>query len=182
MNSTRYEDCRMLCRSFFAAALVGAIMVSVAPSLAGEAFRLPPRKAGCWEHTATEGLYGKATKDSSTYECVDAESEQTRMRRVETMACTGSKTRQDGGALVWDLICGQGSAAARTRIEVSGDFQSAYSTVIDDKSGAGGAAQKLKVVSGSKWVSASCPVGLKPGAILLFGGTPCTPDDATDAN
>ena len=147
---------------------------------AAEGFDLPARKAGCWQHSVVQGLFGKSPPDGSTYECVDAASEQARLQSG-TAAIAGSCTRAPvsghGASIAWDLTCTSGLLIAKTHVEVSGDFQSSYAlTVISRTMQAGTPEQISKVVANAKWITAVCPVGLPPGSWLVFGGVGCAAD------
>lgn len=159
------------------------VAVAVTPSFGAEPFQLPARKAGCWEHTAVQGLFGKAMEGGSTYECVDAASEQARLQSGTSSAgaCTNGDTSGAGGRLAWDSICTLGSATTKTHLETSGDFQSGYSiTIMSSVARPGSQPQVSKVVANSKWISRACPAGLAPGRLLILGGAPCVPDGTSN--
>ncbi len=161
------------------ACFTGLLLLPLAlPAVGAEAFQAPERKAGCWEHTAVQGLFGKAGSGGSTYECVDAASEQVRLQGTQS-ADTGNCTQgvAAGGGLAWDKICTSGAVTTKLHMETSGDFQSAYSTtIISSTMRPGSAPQVSKVVANAKWISSSCPASMTPGSWLLLGGEACTPE------
>ncbi len=157
-----------------------ALAAAASPSDGAEAFQEPVRKAGCWQHTAIEGLFGKAGDGGSTYECVDAASEQARLQNgapANSSGCTRAPTSGSAAPVAWDMICTRGAVTDRTHFEAAGDFQAAYSTTIISRVTRPGApSQVSKVVNDSKWISSVCPTGLAPGTHLIFGGAACAAD------
>ncbi len=159
------------------ASIVCLALVDAAPALGADTFQVPARRAGCWEHTTVQGLFGKAGVDGSTYECIDAASEQARLQAQPAVEGNCSQGPVPGTSLAWDQICTDGATTAKMRMEVSGDFQSAYSMSIVSRTTRPGAAPRVsKVVANAKWISSACPAPLAPGSWLVLGGFACTPD------
>jgi hypothetical protein len=157
-----------------------AVVAQTAPGLGAEAFQIPARKPGCWEHTTVQGLFGKAGPGGSTYECVDAASEQARVQSPlppDAGTCSVGSAPGSGVLLAWDRICTIGAVTDKLHMEAAGDFDSAYSmTIVSRTTKPGAAAQVSKVVANAKWISSACPANLPPGGWLLLGGEACTPE------
>jgi Protein of unknown function (DUF3617) len=161
----------------FASLIVAALL---SPASGADIVQLPARKAGCWEHTVVQGLFGAPQPDGSSYECVDAASEQRRLQAgaaYSAASCRQSETAVAGASIAWALTCDESAASSKTHFEVSGDVQSAYSMTILTRSAKAGSTGKVsKVVAKAKWISGLCPSALPPGSWLVLGGAACVPD------
>jgi hypothetical protein len=163
-------------RSIFA---IAALLVA-APAAALE---LPARKAGLWELKLT--IEGRATPHVMQ-QCVDAATDRMMNSSVSGLAqsnCPKQDMRRSGSTIVIDSICNVGGQTTTSRVEVTGDFEKAYTMKVASttegappRATAGAAPGRPAIPQGQSnlaieatWLGA-CKAGQKPGDMVLPGG------------
>lgn len=116
-------------------ALVGLSLafVLVGGALAGDAPRLPERRAGLWELKTTmdEGL---GPKDQTMKICIDADMERTTVQasnEEHAQQCSSYEVKREGDATIVDMSCKFASRFVKSRTEMTGDFQSSLNVKIE---------------------------------------------------
>jgi hypothetical protein len=86
-------------------------------------------------------------------------------------SCKSLTARREGKSLVVDADCTIGGKATRSKVVLTGDFQSAYTARIEGTMDGGGGKgpQSMLTTQTASWKGADCP-GMKPGDITMFGG------------
>jgi hypothetical protein len=153
------------------AALIAAIALAAPLALNAQPLELPKHKAGLWEMT-TSVEKPKALPVITSQMCLDAETEREIMEHTLQLSgnCKSLTARREGKTLVVDADCTIGGKATKSRIELTGDFQSAYTARIEGTMDRGSKGpQSMLTTQTATWKGADCP-GMKPGDITMFGG------------
>ena len=152
------------------AALLTAVALGMPLTVSAQTLDLPSRKAGLWEITmAIEKSKGLPAFTSRI--CLDPATDRVLMDHGLKLAagrCRNLAPRRQGQSYVIDADCKVGGTASKTRIVITGDFDSAY-TLRMESPGADKGAQGPLMTQTAAWKGADCP-GMKPGDMTLPGG------------
>lgn len=158
-------------------------------ALAAGTVELPSRKSGHWEIRMSTDMPA-GVPETVVDLCVDAATDRQMMEQglsLTSEMCPQREMKREGDRIVIDAVCNIGPVKTTSRTVISGDFQSAYTMKITGDigglpAGAGGNAgeQKTSMTQHARWMSASCPDGLKPGDIKMPGGIRINMKDMMD--
>jgi Protein of unknown function (DUF3617) len=150
----------------FCSAVLALLPVSVAVAV-----ELPARKAGLWEMKV---LSGGSMPEMTMQQCTDETTDKdmsTAMSPVAKEICSKQDIQKTATGYVTDSVCGVAGMTIKSKAEINGDFNSAY-TVISTSHTEGGAASTPRDSSSTieaKWIGA-CKPDQKPGDIMMPGG------------
>jgi hypothetical protein len=157
-------------------AILLAAAALTAPLAAGaQTLDLPPRKAGLWEVTTTvekpKGLPALTSKM-----CLNPATDRELMDYALKLSggrCKTLTVRRQGQSFVIDTDCTVAGAATRSKVVITGDFDSAYTLrmegTVEGAPGAGKGPQPTLMTQTATWKSADCP-RMKPGDMTMPGG------------
>jgi Protein of unknown function (DUF3617) len=151
--------------------LVSCLAVGLLPASGAIAVELPMRKAGLWEMKV---LSGGTVPEMTMQQCTDATTDKDMSTAMAPMAkeiCSKQDIQKTATGYVTDSVCGIGGITVKSRAEITGDFNSAYTVKTSSQSegGLAGAARDSKSTIEAKWVGA-CKADQKPGDIIMPGG------------
>jgi hypothetical protein len=157
---------RLLLVSCSAAGLLA--MLPVNGALAVE---LPVRKAGLWEMKV---LSGGTVPEMTMQQCTDETTDKdmaTAMSPVAKDICSKQDIQKTATGYVTDSVCGIAGMSIKSKAEITGDFNSAYTVKTTSRSegGPAGAARDSSTTIEAKWVGA-CKADQKAGDIMMPGG------------
>jgi hypothetical protein len=150
-----------------------AVAVAAAPlALPAQTLDLPPRKAGLWE-LSTRIEKPQATPPLVAQMCLDSATDRDLMSyalKLTDGTCKKLTSKREGKALVIEAECAVAKKVSKTRTEITGDLQSAY-TMRTEGSLEGGSKgpQTMLTTQTATWKGENC-LDMKPGDISLFGG------------
>jgi hypothetical protein len=151
--------------------LVSCLAVGLLPASGAIAVELPMRKAGLWEMKVVSG---GTVPEMTMQQCTDATTDKDMSTAMAPMAkeiCSKQDIQKTATGYVTDSVCGIGGITVKSRAEITGDFNSAYTVKTSSQSegGLAGAARDSKSTIEAKWVGA-CKADQKPGDIIMPGG------------
>jgi hypothetical protein len=132
------------------------------PVLAGDAVKLPERKAGLWELITVmdEGL---GPKDQTLTLCVDADMEKSTVNaslHEHEKQCSKYEVKKEGDKTVVDMACQFASRHVMSRTEMSGDFETSLNVKIESTTSGDHNGQtvavKRTITQTGKYLGASC--------------------------
>ena len=146
-------------------------LLAVLPASGAIAVELPMRKAGLWEMKVVSG---GTVPEMTMQQCTDATTDKDMSTAMAPMAkeiCSKQDIQKTATGYVTDSVCGIGGITVKSRAEITGDFNSAYTmkTSSQSEGGLAGAARDSKSTIEAKWVGA-CKADQKPGDIIMPGG------------
>ncbi|QHO71815.1 hypothetical protein ACH79_03410 [Bradyrhizobium sp. CCBAU 051011] len=146
-------------------------LLAVLPASGAIAVELPMRKAGLWEMKVVSG---GTVPEMTMQQCTDATTDKDMSTAMAPMAkeiCSKQDIQKTATGYVTDSVCGIGGITVKSRAEITGDFNSAYTVKTSSQSegGLAGAARDSKSTIEAKWVGA-CKADQKPGDIIMPGG------------
>ena len=156
-------------RRFLVAAGSAAILLALAP-MGAVAVELPVRKAGLWEMKV---LSGGSVPEMTMQQCTDETTDKdmsTAMSPVAKDICSKQDIQKTATGYVTDSVCGVAGVTVKSRAEITGDFNSAYTVKSTSRSEGGrvGAHDSTTTIE-AKWLGA-CKADQKAGDIMMPGG------------
>jgi hypothetical protein len=152
-------------------AFAGEIQCAAAQPAAG----LPARRPGQWEmQLVTEKPPGSLNMTAQM--CLDSATDRDLMNfglRMSKETCKRYDMKHAGKVWVIDAECAFGPVVSVTHTTVSGDFQSLVTVRVEgttEGTPGGKGPQPLLMTQTSRFVSAACGAGMKPGDIAIDGG------------
>ena len=147
---------------------VGLLALQVGGATAVE---LPVRKAGLWEMKV---LSGGSVPEMTMQQCTDEATDKdmsTAMSPVAKEMCSKQDIQKTSAGYVTDSVCAIAGTTIKSKAEITGDFNSAYTVKSSSHSegGMGGAPRDSTTTIEAKWVGA-CKGDQKPGDIMMPGG------------
>jgi hypothetical protein len=137
-----------------------------------QAVELPTRKAGLWE---IKMAMAAPMPGMTMQQCTD----ETTDRLMSTMfggpaqkdTCTRKDVSKTATGYAVDSTCTFGTVAMTSHVDISGDFQSAYTVQMTTHrdAAAGAAPHDTTMTMEAKWLGA-CKSDQKPGDIIMPGG------------
>ncbi|ANW04265.1 DUF3617 domain-containing protein [Bradyrhizobium icense] len=149
---------------------VGALaLLSASGAVAVE---LPVRKAGLWEMKVVST--GSPSSEMTMQQCTDETTDKgmsTAMSPLAKEICSKQDIQKTATGYVTDSVCGVAGITVKSRAEITGDFNSAYTVKSTSQSegGMAGAARDNSSTIEAKWLGA-CKADQKPGDIIMPGG------------
>jgi hypothetical protein len=155
---------RLLVLSLSAAGLL-------APLSAG-AVELPVRKAGLWEMTVQSA--GASKPEMTMQQCTDETTDKDMSTSFSPMAkeiCSKQDIQKTATGYVSDSVCGVAGMTIKSRAEIVGDFNSAYTvkSTSHSEGGMAGAGRDNSTTIQAKYLGA-CKPDQKAGDIMMPGG------------
>ena len=157
---------RLLLVSCSAAGLLAMLPVNGAVAV-----ELPVRKAGLWEMKV---LSGGSVREMSMQLCTDEATDKdmsTAMSPVAKEMCSKQDIQKTATGYVTDSVCGIAGMTIKSKAEIIGDFNSAYTvkTTSHTEGGTASVPRDSNSTIEAKWVGA-CKADQKPGDIMMPGG------------
>ena len=146
-------------------------LLALLPASGAGAVELPMRKAGLWEMKV---LSGGTVPEMTMQQCTDETTDKDMSTAMAPMAkdiCSKHDIQKTATGYVTDAVCGVAGVTVKSRAEITGDFNSAYTVKTTSRSegGMAGAARDSSSTIEAKWVGA-CKADQKPGDIMMPGG------------
>ncbi|KRR29308.1 DUF3617 domain-containing protein [Bradyrhizobium retamae] len=146
-------------------------VLALLPAGGAIAVELPVRKAGLWEMkvVSTGGPSSEMTMHQCTDETTDKDMS-TAMSPVAKEICAKQEIQKTATGYVTDSVCGIAGVTVKSKAEITGDFNSAYTvkSTSHSEGGRAGAHDSTSTIE-AKWVGA-CKADQKPGDIMMPGG------------
>jgi hypothetical protein len=158
---------RLLLVSCSAAGLLALLPVNGAVAV-----ELPVRKAGLWEMKVLST--GAPVPEMTMQQCTDETTDKDMSTAMSPMAkemCSKQDIQKTAAGYVTDSVCGIAGMTIKSRAEITGDFNSAYtvkSTSRSEGGPAGGGRDNTTTIE-AKWLGA-CKSDQKPGDTMMPGG------------
>jgi hypothetical protein len=135
------------------------------------AVELPVRKAGLWEMKV---LSGGSMPEMTMQQCTDETTDKdmsTAMSPMTKEMCSKQDIQKTATGYVTDSVCGIACTTIKSKAEITGDFNSAYTVKSSSHSegGRAGAAHDSTTTIEAKWLGA-CKADQKAGDIMMPGG------------
>ena len=136
------------------------------------AVELPVRKSGLWEMKVLQT--GSPAPEMTMQQCTDETTDKDMSTSFSPMAkdvCSKNDIQKTATGYVTDSVCGSGGMSVKSRAEITGDFNSAY-TVKSTSNSTGapaGVPRDSTTTIEAKWLGA-CKADQKPGDIIMPGG------------
>jgi hypothetical protein len=156
---------RLLLVSCSAVGLLALLPVSAV------AVELPVRKAGLWEMKV---LSGGTVPEMTMQQCTDETTDKDMSTAMSPMAkdmCSKQDIQKTATGYVTDSVCGIAGMTIKSKAEITGDFNSAYTVKSSSHSegGRAGAAHDSITTIEARWLGA-CKPDQKAGDIMMPGG------------
>lgn len=134
---------------------------------------MPARKAGLWEIKLNHGD-GRQTPTQIIQHCTDAATEKDMAATFAPMAkdmCSKQDMQKTAAGIVIDSTCQIGAMTSVSHMEITGDFNSAYTMKMTSQNTGGPSAMPKETVTTmeGKWMGA-CKGDQKPGDMVMPGG------------
>ena len=156
---------RLLLVSCSAAGLLALLPVNGAVAV-----ELPVRKAGLWEMKV---LSGGSVPEMTMQQCTDETTDKDMSTAMSPMAkemCSKQDIQKTSAGYVTDSVCGIAGMTIKSKAEITGDFNSAYTVKSTSHSeGARPAPRAIPPTIEAKWLGA-CKGDQKAGDIMMPGG------------
>ena len=135
------------------------------------AVELPVRKAGLWEMKV---LSGGSVPEMTMQQCTDETTDKdmsTAMSPIAKDICSKQDIQKTATGYVTDSVCGVAGMTIKSKAEINGDFNSAYTvkSTSHTEGGVDGAPRDSTTTIEAKWLGA-CKPDQKPGDIMMPGG------------
>jgi hypothetical protein len=145
-------------------------LFALLPAGAAVAVELPVRKAGLWEMKV---LSGGSVPEMTMQQCTDETTDKdmsTAMSPVAKDICSKQDIQKTATGYLTDSVCGIAGVTVKSRAEITGDFNSAYTVKSTSHSEGGrvGAHDSTSTIE-ARWLGA-CKAGQKPGDMMMPGG------------
>jgi hypothetical protein len=146
-------------------------LLALLPASSAVAVELPVRKAGLWEMKV---LSGGSVPEMTMQQCTDETTDKdmsTAMSPVAKEICSKQDIQKTATGYVTDSVCGVAGMSIKSRAEITGDFNSAYTVKTTSRSegGPAGGARDSNSTIEAKWIGA-CKADQKPGDMIMPGG------------
>ena len=147
-------------------------LLALLPVSAAGAVELPVRKAGLWELKVLRA--GSSSPEMTMQQCTDATTDKdmsTAMSPMGKEMCSKQDIQKTATGYVTDSVCGIAGTTIKSKAEITGDFNSAYTvkSTSHTEGGMGGAPRDSTSTIEAKWLGA-CKADQKPGDIMMPGG------------
>ena len=147
---------------------VGLLALQVGGAAAVE---LPVRKAGLWEMKV---LSGGSVPEMTMQQCTDETTDKdmaTAMSPVAKDICSKQDIQKTATGYATDSVCGVAGMTIKSKAEITGDFNSAYTVKSTShiERGPAGLPRDFTSTTEAKWLGA-CKPDQKPGDIVMPGG------------
>ena len=146
-------------------------LFALLPTSGAIAVELPVRKAGLWEMKV---LSGGSVPEMTMQQCTDATTDKdmaTAMSPVAKDICSKQDIQKTATGYATDSVCGVAGMTIKSKAEITGDFNSAYTvkSTSHTEGGMAGAPRDSTSTIEAKWLGA-CKADQKPGDIMMPGG------------
>jgi hypothetical protein len=147
------------------------------------AFDMPPRKAGLWGFKATTESSRKSVRNFQ--QCIDATTDQA-MNDFDggSRPCSKRELQRSGNTITIDTVCNSGAGRKITHVDITGDFDSAYTVKMNVKHEAGPntitVPRESTTTVEATWLG-PCTADQKPGDMILGNGLKMNINDMKDA-
>ena len=147
-------------------------LLALWPANNAGAIDLPVRKAGLWEMKVLNA--GSPAPEMTMQHCTDATTDKDMSTSFSPMAkdvCSKQDIQKTATGYVTDSVCGIAGMSIKSRGEIIGDFNSAYTvkSVSHTEGGPAGMPRDSTTTIEAKWLGA-CKADQKRGDIIMPGG------------
>jgi hypothetical protein len=151
---------------------LGLSLLASWPANNASAVELPVRKSGLWEMKVLQT--GSPAPEMTMQQCTDETTDKDMSTSFSPMAkdvCSKQDIQKTATGYITDSICGIAGVSIKSRAEISGDFNSAYTVKSTSRSegGPAGMARDSTTTIQAKWLG-GCKADQKPGDIMMPGG------------
>ncbi|MDR3466705.1 MAG: DUF3617 family protein [Xanthobacteraceae bacterium] len=153
-------------RSWIRLSICALALGAAAPAIAS-AEDLPTRKPGLWELRMTTGPLPAMTMQQCTDEAIDRQMS-TMFGPLQKEMCARNEVQKTAAGYTVDTTCNAGAAPLTSHLDITGDFQSAYTVKVSAQAGDAPAESPpdASLVVEAKWVG-PCKADQKPGDIVM---------------
>jgi hypothetical protein len=145
-------------------------LLALLPVSGAVAVDLPVRKAGLWEMKV---LSGGSVPEMTMQQCTDETTDKdlaTAMSPVAKDICSKQDIQKTATGYATDSVCGVAGMTIKSKAEITGDFNSAYTVKSTSHSEGGRAGPHDSTTTiEAKWLGA-CKADQKAGDIMMPGG------------
>ena len=147
-------------------------LLALLPASGAAAVELPVRKAGLWEMKVQSP--GAPKPEMTMQQCTDESTDKDMSTSFSPMAkeiCSKQDIQKTAAGYVTDSVCGVAGMTIKSRAEITGDFNSAYTVKSTSRTegGMAGAPRDNATTIEAKWLGA-CKADQKAGDIMMPGG------------
>jgi hypothetical protein len=147
-------------------------LLALLPVSGAVAVELPVRKAGLWEMKVLST--GAPSPEMTMQQCTDETTDKDMSTAFSPMAkemCSKQDIQKTSAGYVTDSVCGIGGMSIKSRAEIIGDFNSAYTvkSTSHTEGGPAGVPRDSTTTIEAKWLGA-CKADQRPGDIMMPGG------------
>ena len=147
-------------------------LLALLPVSGAVAVELPIRKAGLWEMKVLST--GAPSPEMTMQQCTDETTDKDMSTAFSPMAkdmCSKQDIQKTSAGYVTDSVCAIAGTTIKSKAEITGDFNSAYTVKSTSRSegGPAGAARDSSTTIEAKWLGA-CKADQKAGDIMMPGG------------
>jgi hypothetical protein len=151
---------------------LGLSLLAWFPANHAGAVELPVRKAGLWEMKVSHT--GSPAPEMTMQQCTDETTDKDMATSFSPMAkdvCSKQDIQKTATGYVTDSVCGIGGMSIKSRAEIIGDFNSAYTvkSTSHTEGGPAGVPRDSTTTIEAKWLGA-CKADQKAGDIMMPGG------------
>jgi hypothetical protein len=151
---------------------LGLSLLASWPANNASAVELPVRKSGLWEMKVLQT--GSPAPEMTMQQCTDETTDKDMSTSFSPMTkdvCSKQDIQKTATGYVTDSVCGIAGVSIKSRAEISGDFNSAYTVKSTSRSegGPAGMARDSTTTIQAKWLG-GCKADQKPGDIMMPGG------------
>ena len=147
-------------------------LLALLPASGAVAVELPVRKAGLWEMKVLST--GAPVPEMTMQQCTDETTDKDMSTAFSPMAkeiCSKQDIQKTATGYATDSVCGIAGMTIKSKAEINGDFNSAYTvkSTSHTEGGMGGTPRDSTSTIEAKWIGA-CKADQKPGDIMMPGG------------
>lgn len=158
-------------RALLRACIFGVTMAAATPGRADDA-ELPMRKAGLWD--VKMRMTGGGVPTMSVQQCTDAATDndlRTLYSPLAKESCSNRAVRKTATGYTVDRLCKRGDDTITMKIEITGDFNSAYEAHLTSRTQADSPDDppSSDLTLNAKYLG-PCKSGQKPGDVVMMGG------------
>jgi hypothetical protein len=153
---------------------IGAALCLLAslPASDASAVELPVRKAGLWEMKVLRA--GSPSPEMTMQQCTDETTDKDMSTAFSPMAkemCSKQDIQKTATGYITDSVCNVAGMSIKSRGEIAGDFNSAYTvkSTSHTEGGPAGAPRDSTTTIEAKWLGA-CKSDQRAGDIMMPGG------------
>jgi hypothetical protein len=148
------------------------VVLTLLPAPAAQAVEAPVRKAGLWEMKIVRT--GSPMPEMTMQHCTDETTDKamsTGFAQASNETCAKRDIQKTATGYVIDSVCSVAGISGTGHVDITGDFNSAYTvkTTVHSDGGPSSPPRELTITIEAKWLGA-CKPDQKPGDTVMPGG------------